>query len=218
MKGMISAGILFWLIICSFPEIRAQQTESDFRRVEDVEYLLKRLNGKALKTESIQSNFTQDKHLSVLEEVISSKGSFWFKKENKLKWAYETPFEYAVILSEGKFTIVDGSSVSAFDVESNEAFKRINDLIIDLVRGRISSSEQFRIRAMENPDFYRIRMIPADSQMKDVISEMQIFFSKTDLSVARIIMNEGPADYTVITFSDSRFNESIPDSVFTAQR
>ena len=187
----------------------------EFTPVENLDKLVEQLNIQAANTWSIQSRFIQKKQLEVLDETIVSKGRFWFRKENSLRWAYEEPYEYAIIISGGKFHIKDGEKVSAYDIESNTAFREINELIIGMVRGSVMEKDKFDIKAFENEQQYLVKLVPREINMRNVISNMEIYFDKKDLTVTEIMMKESESDYTVITFFDKQTNETIPDPVFT---
>src|SRR4051812_25981315 len=46
------------------------------------------------KTNSIKSDFTQEKSLSMLSDKITSKGKFWYRKPDMLRMEYTQPFNY----------------------------------------------------------------------------------------------------------------------------
>jgi outer membrane lipoprotein-sorting protein len=188
---------------------------SGFEPVENTGELLSKLNENALKTWSIQSNFIQKKQMEFLDETIMSTGKFWFKKEGSLRWEYKEPFEYVIVIHNGKFQIKDGDQVSAYDIESNAAFREINDVILGMVQGNIIEQGKFEIQALENDQQYLVKLVPIDNNVKEVISDMELYFEKADLMVSEIIMRENEKDYTVITFIDRRVNETIPEAVFT---
>jgi outer membrane lipoprotein-sorting protein len=188
--------------------------QDDFVPVADPGAVLERLNERAGAIETIKSRFIQEKRMEFLDEILISHGRFWFRKENSLRWAYEEPFEYAIIIHKGSFHIKDGGEVSSYDIESNAVFREINDLIISLVQGKVMQEERFAIDVLESKKYYQVKLVPREEQMRDVISDMEILFDKADLSVTRIVMKENAQDYTVITLIDKQFNESIPDPVF----
>jgi outer membrane lipoprotein-sorting protein len=189
--------------------------QGTFVRVTDQEHLMEKINENALEIESIQSSFIQKKQLEYLDETILSKGKFWFRKENNLRWAYEEPFEYAIIIHGGKFQIKDGEQISTYDIESNAAFREINDLIIGMVQGNLMERDKFDLNAFENEQQYLLKLVPREIQMRDVIDQMEVYFDKADLMVSEIVMRESEKDFTVITFIDRSINEIIPDAVFT---
>jgi outer membrane lipoprotein-sorting protein len=186
-----------------------------FSPVADPGRLVALLNDHSSGIQSILSDFTQKKHLAFLDETIVSKGKFWFRKENNLRWEYEDPFEYAIILSQGKFQIKDGDRVSVYDIKSNAVFREINDLIIGMVKGDITDRDKYEVQAYESGGRYMVQLVPLDSNMREVISVMEVYFNRADLMVSEIIMKESETDYTEITFSSRRINEIIPDPVFT---
>jgi outer membrane lipoprotein-sorting protein len=189
---------------------------TDFTQVKDLKALEEKLNSNLEKINSIKSDFIQQKQLEYLDETIVSKGQFWFKKENQLRWAYDEPFEYVIILNSGKFIIKDESIVNVYDINSNQAFLEINNLIIGLVRGSLMEHAKFEIEAFENDTQYLVKLIPKDSNMRKVISNMEVYFDKKDLTVGKIIMHESESDFTVITFINTKLNEPIPDNIFSA--
>ncbi|MCK9205458.1 MAG: outer membrane lipoprotein carrier protein LolA, partial [Bacteroidales bacterium] len=44
------------------------------------------------KTTTIESDFTQEKEMSMMAEKITSTGKFYFRKEKMLRWEYMKPF------------------------------------------------------------------------------------------------------------------------------
>lgn len=205
-------GVLI-LYIITLPG-HASERQDGFLPVENTGLLIEQLNKNSATIESIQSQFIQKKQLEFLDETIISKGSFWFRKENNLRWAYREPFNYLIVIHDGKFSIRDGERISAYDIESNPAFSEINKLIVDMVRGNITP-ERFEMEAYENTNRYLVKLVPRDVTMNKVISAMEIYFSKADLTVDEVIMKESEEDYTVITFIDKQINEVIEDSVFS---
>ena len=205
------------LIIFIFLSVQNLQTraEGDYKPVEDQAVLVSRLNASSAGTETIQSNFLQEKHLEFLDETILSRGRFWFRKEDRLRWSYQEPFEYEIIINGGKFLIRDGESVSTYDIDSNEAFRQINEIITGMVQGKVLEDRQFEISAFENDRSYLVKLQPGDGNIRKVISDMEIYFDKKDLTVSKIVISESEIDFTVITFIDKRFNETIPDSIFS---
>ena len=194
----------------------AQSGPEGFKPVDNLDELVNKLNARSATIETITSSFTQKKELEFLDETIVSKGRFWFRRENHLRWAYEEPFQYAIIINGGNFHIKDGESVSTYNIDANEAFREINDIIIGVVRGNVLQEEKFDMSAFESRDRYLVSLVPRDDGIRNVISDMEIYFGKEDLTVCEIIMRESKTDYTMITFFDKRFNETIPDPVFSA--
>lgn len=208
--------ILLALLAAAATNLSAQP--AGFQAAADPESVAKLLTGQAAEIRTIQSSFVQKKQLQYLDETITSKGSFWFKRDNSLRWEYLEPFHYTIVLHEGIFRIIDGDQVSEFDVASNPVFGEINDMIIGMVQGDILKEDRFGMQYFENQDTFLAILEPLASDVKEVIAQMEITFDKTDLMVSEITMREGELDYTVISFLDRRINETVPDSVFRIGR
>jgi outer membrane lipoprotein carrier protein len=215
--GIFLNKLVLILLLATLAAGTAAQSETPgYQPVEELEQVVSTLNDHSRTIETIQSLFIQRKQLEFLDETIISKGAFWFRKENSLRWAYTEPYEYAIILHQGKFIIIDGGEVNEYDIDSNEAFREINDLIIGMVQGRVLKQDKFSLEAFENRSTYLLKLVPLDPGIRGVISGMEIFFDRQDLDVTRIVIREGEKDYTEISFSDRLINETIPDTLFSA--
>ena len=51
--------------------------------------------------------------------------------------------------------------------------------------------------------------------MKEMISEIQIYFDKKDYSMSKLKLIEPGGDYTNIEFTNKKFNTTIPDEKFS---
>jgi outer membrane lipoprotein-sorting protein len=169
-------------------------------------------------TSSIESSFTQEKCMSVLSEKIQSKGKFYFRKKNMLRWEYTYPYSYILILNNGKILVKDEEKESHYDAASNKVFAEINTILLGCTQGTIlNDDKKFRSSYYETAGNYFVKLLPKNKQLSDIISEIQIYFDKHDLSVTRLVMNEQSGDYTAIDFFAKRMNAIIPDEKFSVQ-
>lgn len=182
--------------------------------VSDVDGLRKKLEKSAAETSDIFAEFVQEKNLSVLEEVIISRGTFHFKKENKVRWSYSSPFRYLIIINGQKMYINDEGKEKQYDLKSNKMFREINKIVVGTVQGNLFSSAEYKSDFFENAGFYLVRMVPMDAKMRGFISEIELYFDKKDLTVARLKMNEPGGDYTLVDFSGKKVNGGIGDALF----
>ena len=204
---------IFSLLLCisAFPQ--DQTTE-----LKNPVLFRKKLADATLLTNTIESKFNQEKNLSVLSEKILAKGKFYFKKNNMLRWEYTDPFKYLIILNNGKILIRDEEKENQFDARSNKVFAEINSILLGCAQGTLLNDEKkFRSSYFESSNKYLVRMKPEDPQLKDIFSEICIYFDKNDYSVSRLIMNEACGDYTTINFSAKKLNAPIPDEKFRVQ-
>lgn len=189
--------------------------QEDMTKVKDVQKFQKELFSSIEKTNSIQSSFIQEKHLSFFDDVIISKGQFSFKKENKLCWEYISPFKYLIIFNQQKIFIKDEEKTNTFDTQSNKMFKQVNEMMTNVLRGKILENKDYDKEYYENDDFYYIKLYPTQTEVKKLLKEIHIHFSKKDFTVTKINMIEAGGDYTLISFSDIQLNKVISDEKFS---
>jgi len=167
------------------------------------------------KTQTIEASFLQEKNLSVLSEKIITKGQFLFKKENKMRWEYTEPFHYLIILNKGTMFIQDEDKKNKIDIRNNKMFAEINSIIMGCVLGNLFNDEKkFLPSFFENSGSYMVKLKPLASNLKEYLSEIRIFFDKSNLAVIRIEMFEPAGDYTRIDFSGIKLNTNLPDEKF----
>jgi len=171
----------------------------------------------AKKTETIKSDFTQEKNLSMLSEKIVSKGKFWFKKDNLLRMEYNKPFDYLMILNKDNMYIKDGQKESRVSTKSNKLFQQINKITVDCVQGTVFSNPDFVTKVYENKGTYIVEMSPVGKALKEFFKTIDVVINKDDYEVSTIEMNENSGDNTIIHFTNRELNTPIPDAIFAVK-
>jgi len=190
-------------------------SQSSFKAIKDISFFKSKLAEMTEKTNTIKSDFIQEKNLSFLSEKIISKGLFYFKKENKIRWQYTEPFDYLIIINDDKIYIKDEDRESKYEMASNKIFKEINKIITGCVQGEILyNDKEYKIEYYENDNFYYVKLTPYSEKMKEFLSNINIYFNKKDFSVSKLEMIELSGDYTKIEFINKKLNEEIPDETF----
>ena len=205
-KIIISLLLLISLVfIASIPE---------FKEIEKPDTVKKKIIAKAKSTKNIQSDFIQEKHLGMFEEVLISKGEFFFKNPNLIRWQYNEPISYTIVMNGKKILIKDGKKLKEYDINSNPIFKEINKLLIGSLSGEILNSKDFKISFYESKYKYMARLMPQNTAMTDVLNSIEIYFNKIDYGVTGIKLNESGSDFTHIKFNQRIINGTIPKNTF----
>lgn len=169
----------------------------------------------AKRTNTIESDFIQEKEMSVLSEKITSKGKFYFKKEKKLRWEYTDPFPYLIIINNDQMLVKDDNAEKQVNVQSNKIFREINGVILGAVQGTLlGDTKKFQSSYSDARNWYAVKLIPQNSKIKESLSEIILYFNKNDYSVERLVMREASGDYTRIEFRAKKINQPIADEKF----
>ncbi len=207
MKKLTTFIIIIALSITTF-------AQNNFKKVTNPEVLIQKLNSASKSTKTIDSDFKQYKHLDILENDIESTGHFSFRATNKVRWEYLQPYNYLIVMNGNQMWINDGNKTNKYDTNSNKMFKEINDLMVGMLQGKILKSDKFEIVFLENSKQVLAKLKPKTPEMKEFLSEMQLFFDKKTYNVSKIKMLEHSGDYTLINFFNRKINIDIPNSKF----
>jgi outer membrane lipoprotein-sorting protein len=164
--------------------------------------------------QTIQSDFTQVKTLSMLSEKINSSGKFWYQKKDKLRMEYIRPYSYLMILNGGKIYLKEGQKENKMSTGSNKVFRQINRILLDCVAGSMLDNPDFESRIFENDGSWLVEFKPLINNLKELYKNINIVVDKKDFSVSSIEMDEISGDKTFIRFQNKELNAHIPDSVF----
>jgi outer membrane lipoprotein-sorting protein len=199
---------LLLLPLCSYAQY------SGYEPVSNLAEFKKEFAMQSSKINSITSTFTQEKMLSALTEKITSNGTFKFKRSNKVRIEYTNPFSYLMIMNGDRMMVKDGQKETHVNVKSNKLFQQINRIMVDCVQGTILDSKDFTMRVFENDKEYLLEMRPVSKSLRDFFQAILLVVEKKDYSVHAIEMNEPSGDNTIITFTNKKLNDQLPDSVF----
>src|SRR5215204_320692 len=168
----------------------------------------------AKSTQTIKSDFIQEKELSLLSEKIISKGKFWFKKDNKVRMEYQQPFQYLMIINQNNIYIKDGGKESKISTRSNKLFQQINQIMLDCIQGTVLNNPDYKINSFENSQSFLIELSPSAKALREFFKNINIFVSKKDYSVVKLELYEQSGDKTVINYLNKELNTTLPDALF----
>jgi len=194
----------------------SMQAQESLKPMADISLFKTKLETMSKSTQSIACDFIQEKELVVLSEKIISKGVFFFKKENNIRWEYIQPYRYLIIISNGQMFTRDDKNQKLYDIESNKMFQEMNKFISGCIQGDILKNEKdYTATYFESSVNYLVKLIPRDEKMRQMLNEVHIWFDKNDLTVSGLKMVEAGEDYTKITFTNKKLNTEIPLEKFS---
>ncbi len=181
----------------------------------DAEMVKKSIAEAAKSTVSLESAFIQTKELSVIKEQIVSKGTFYLKKNRLLRWEYTYPFAYLIIYNNDRIYVKDEDKENHISLQSNKVFREVNNILVGAVQGTLlQDTKNFQCSIFDQHDQFRALLIPVNEKLRGSISEITLFFSKSDYTVGTLVMREASGDYTRIEFMSKKINQNIPDEKF----
>lgn len=201
-------ALWFGLVAGMVFQVNAQTPGTPMKDVPGFKDKLVTLSGKV---NTIESDFVQEKNLSILANKITSKGHFCYKRDNNIRWEYQQPYPYLIIISNNKIFIKDDNDQKQYDIQGNRMFQEMNRFISGCIQGDILKNEQeYKVGYFEDDKSYFVSLVPNAEKMRQMLNEVQIWFNRSDLTVSRIVMLESGGDYTKIDFINKKLNIDIP--------
>jgi outer membrane lipoprotein-sorting protein len=205
------------LLICTLFGHLLYAQPSGFSPVKDLIPFKSQFALASQKVESIESNFTQIKNLSLLKDKIQSKGKFFYKKGNKVRIEYSSPYYYLMVLNQNAMTIKDDQKTSSYNTKSNKIMQSINNIMLDCMRGTIYGNNDFMVEASESAKEYLLKMKPITATMKKIFTHIEVFLDKKDFHVLRLNLVECNGDNSLMTFHQPIMNKNISDALFSVK-
>ena len=207
---LMNRGMVLLFFLCSWFSIAAQE----YVPIKNKQEFVSKAKEIAQNTKTIDSDFIQEKYIDIMEDKMISKGHFNFKKQNLIRWEYSSPFNYLIIINDGKIFIKDDNNENKIDMKSNQSFKQINNMIIKSVQGDIEEDDNFKVEFLEDNQEYLVKMTPKTNEIKEFMNQINIYFNKTNYEVDKVKMIENSGDYTAIRFENRKLNVNLPDEKF----
>lgn len=207
--------LLFLLL--SLPIVVLSQVPTGFKAMKDTTSFKQKMEAQSKLINSMESNFTQEKYLSVMSEKIITKGHFYFKKVNMLRWEYTDPYKYVIAINKDKMFIKDNNKITKYDINSNKMFKSINEMMVNTVQGNLLNNKDYKPAFYENDKQYLVELSPVQKAAKDFLKNIYLYIDKTDYTVVKVKLTEPGDDYTTIDFTERKSNQPIADEKFTVK-
>ncbi|MBO7496764.1 MAG: outer membrane lipoprotein carrier protein LolA [Salinivirgaceae bacterium] len=198
--------------------LMAQTAMAQPRKVADMQKFEEQLKTTADKLTSIESEFTQVKHLDMFDEDVVSKGRFYYLKDNKISLDYSQPLNYLIVINGSRLKIVADGKKSIMQLNSNKMMNEMQDMITACMVGDLNRmNNSYELNYQEDDKQYIVGITPRSKTVKEYVSAIEIRLSKADMSVDQLRMYENDADYTDYRFTNKRFNQLKDESRFSVQ-
>ena len=177
--------------------------------------ILDRIEKSSSATTSMQCEFTQTKRMKLLKKEMTSKGVMYFKKNDKLRWQYTSPYDYIFILNGDKVRIKSAKSTKDIDVQKNKMFRQITGIILNSITGGgLKKTSDFQVELYKSDKHYFAKLYPKKKELKQIYQTIEIHFNPTLTMVDSVVMLEKTGDSTLVKLTGVKTNVSINEKMF----
>lgn len=207
---------LLCAVILLLPWWLMAQDSEVYEAVENPAEFLNRLQKAAAEVQTLSCHFTQEKTLSFMNDKLVSTGQLFLKGSNQMRWAFESPYDYVLIMNGSKLITIDDGTAQQNDMSKNPAFKRIQELMTHFLKGQFQEElDEFDLTIAQSDAHLRVTLIPQDGALSEFISEMKLYFNQSNWLLDLFVMEEH-GDQTRTQFDRYQLNNDLEDDLFSS--
>lgn len=151
--------------------------------------------------ETVRGDFTQQRHIEMFEQPLSSEGHFTLNKEQGLLWQQETPFPVGLVLTQDKLRqTFAGQQPQVITAKENPMAFYFSHVFLAVFHGDTEAlKEQFDIAFKAESDQWTIELTPLNAPLNAVFTSITL--SGSD-NIDQLELLEIRGDKTDISFTN----------------
>ena len=205
---------VFALVIALVTAVAGFAQPKGFTAVKDVAQFQTALSRANAAVNTVSSDFIQVKNLALLSDKITSKGKFYFKKDDKVRIEYTAPYSYLLVMNKGQIMVKDEQKTSKINTKNSKSLQSVNRIMIDCMRGTVMNNPDFKVTAYENGKTYLLNLIPTNDAMKRMFKSIDVHLNKRSFDVDKLSLKEQGGDFTEMNFANAQHNVALNDALF----
>jgi outer membrane lipoprotein-sorting protein len=205
---MPKAATFFLLLL--FPFFLSAQ---DWKSLDANDPMLTGLKSTLGAMKSIKGDIQQEKSFAFLTEKLISKGVFIYQKESKLRWQFNEPIEYIILINESTMRLKEDGEEKKYK-GMNQILRQVKEIILGCIDGSIMSNANYKTVFATNGTNIRIQLQPKEKNLKEFIQQIEVQFAKDGSVLKKVTLTDPSGDMTDILFSNVKTNQQTDASVF----
>jgi len=208
--------ILIAIILLMPFSVYCQETQDTADLATEKAEVFSRIKQAASSVQTLAGEFTQEKHLEILENPPISRGRFYYRNPDCLRWEVYEPTSMGFIVNgdKGKRWKGNSGALQSFDLKKEPVIKIISDQVFAWARADFNRLEAgYDISILEETPV-TLKLVPLSKTEKKYLDHIRLIFSSTENYVSTIEIHETDGDYTQINFIDMTINKPIQEDIF----
>ncbi len=175
-----------------------------------------RLAAAAQQVQTLQSDFVQEKYLSMFEEKLISTGQFYYQKPDQLRWELIEPVGSGFVITgdTGQRWHQRIAGSESFKLDQDPAMSLIAEQLFAWAKADLNWLEQNYHIGVVNEKPIQLKLVPLESAAQ-FLSHLVITFNDSDRYVIAVEIHENDGDSTRINFNNTIVNGEISTTIFT---
>jgi outer membrane lipoprotein-sorting protein len=179
--------------------------------------LLLDIEKKVSKFKNLQTEFTQEKDLSIFKNKIILKGRIYIQKPHKVAWHVDEPIRYSVLITRELIRQWDEETdqIQEIPLSANPVFSIVTEQLTAWFSGHyVDLLEDYEIRINSRHPL-KMEFVPKEtSGMQKIIKTIIVTFRDDERYLKKIKFLEMNGDSTTITFRNTILDIPLDENVF----
>lgn len=157
---------------------------------------------------TIKCDFIQTREMSVIEMDVVKEGEFFFQRPSNMLLSFNDG-DY-IKMSETIFEMKTAGDVASTSISSNSMLKNLSSILSACVVGDFKQmSKGFEVELRPAETEWQVTMTPKRGKSASKISQITLYFDRSDMSLNMLKMDEKSGDFTMYEFSNKEFNVNL---------
>lgn len=208
--------LILFLLFLSLSSPAVASTPPAAKSGTELSDVLARIEQAASQVNSLASDFVQEKHLEIFDEVLVSKGRFYYGSPDRLRWELTEPVPSGFVLKgeRGRRWHNRTGQMENFEIDRNPAMKLIAEQLLAWTRIDFPLlQKQYRI-SLEEEEPVALRLVPLAEGADAYLNHLRIVFAADNRHVSSVEIFEKDGDFTLIRFLDTVVNQPLAEGLF----
>lgn len=151
--------------------------------------------------QSVECDFTQTRHVPMMDEDVVSHGRMAYVKPDYFKWEYTDPEIFVIEMNDSDLSVTKTKEDGTEEVTSSKMYRDLARLLIGAVSGKLISDDKlFATEVSCDGKHVIARLIPKKPELKRMWIGMTMFFEPVTFKALHIDISENGGSTTAIDF------------------
>lgn len=163
---------------------------------------------------TIESNFKQVKHVSILGDNVVSAGVLYYNKPEQMAMKYYDPAGDLMLINGDDCVMVSSGRQQRVSAKSNSKMRGMKTILSACVMGDLDKVQAEKITCFESDNYYIVSAEINRKLNKSNISKVMLNYDKKDHSITMLQTFEPDGSYVIYELTNKKLNKPVDSSVF----
>jgi len=175
--------------------------------------ILEKIKQASLQVRSLACDFTQEKHISILNDALVSTGKMHYQASDKLKWEYTSPSAFVFTMNGSQVLLKSKEQCQVVDSKKDRRFKHIVKMMEgNIIGNSLTDTKSFKSQLQQVDGLWQVTLMPLRNDLKQMWQKLVLYIPADLTMVSRVEIHEVSGDYTSIEFKNIQVNQPMDET------